>query len=465
MNVILNVNSKNECNFECKLDLKPELKPRVMKYNVRFKLEQRKDIKGKPDENGTIPLVNKKVPIQADITYSGTRLYYFTGYRIDADKFDKEQQQVRKNAIGFESQKPVPYNEINNRLRKIRAELELFFSNKTHIEDKTLIIKLLDEACKKAEKQPKDIVQGYTFFDLFQKYIEVVNISDGRKRHIKTVKCHWEKYEATIKPHITFESFNIDLLRGFERYLATDKTKPKGRNTLHTIMKITRSFWNFAIIEMKNQGTILPQVFGINGYKLPEEVYGRPIYITDFERDMIYDAKLEDTRLDWVRDVFIFQCHVGARIGDLVNFTKANVSNGVLSYIARKTKDNKPITISIPLTKVAQEIIDKYDLPDGRLLPFRSEVKYNKYLKELFEKVGLTRLVTRPNPTTRESENVRICDIASSHMARRTFIGNKYGKFSDGVLVSMTGHVNDSKALSRYYDVSDELKRRALGIS
>jgi integrase len=155
---------------------------------------------------------------------------------------------------------------------------------------------------------------------------------------------------------------------------------------------------------------------------------------------------------------------VGARVGDLFNFTKSNVNNGTLTYIARKTKDKKPVTISIPLTEVAKAIINKYDLPDGRLLLFRSSIKYNEYLKDLFEKVELTRIVTRLNPTTREPENVRICDIASSHMARRTFIGNKYGKISDGVITSMTGHVSDSRSLVRYYDVSEELKRKALGI-
>jgi integrase len=193
-------------------------------------------------------------------------------------------------------------------------------------------------------------------------------------------------------------------------------------------------------------------------------VYGRPIYITDEERDIIYTAQLEDDRLKWVRDIFIFQCHVAARVGNLFKFTKSNVNNGVLTYIARKTKDKKPVTISIPLTDTAKAILNKYDLPDGRLLPFRSSIKYNEYLKDLFEKVELNRIVTRPNPTTRGPENVRICHIASSHMARRTFIGNKYGKISDGVITSMTGHVSDSISLSRYYDVSEELKRKALGI-
>lgn len=446
------------------------LKPKfsIMKFNVKFKLEQRKDPKGSPDENGKYPLLGNRVPIFADIRYSGTRIYYFIGYRIDAVNFDPTTQMVKKNSFGYEGQKKTQYNEINNRIKKIKAELELFFAERSLIENKSIITSLLDNSCKKAEKSDKmEDVKNYEagFFNLFQKYIDVINISEGRKKHIKTVKRHWENYEKKIKRPISLESFNLDLLRGFEHFLSSDKKKPKSRNTMHSIMKMTRSFWNFTIIEMKSKGVELPTVFGKDGYKLPEEVYGKPIYITDAERDQIFNANLEDERLKWVRDVFIFQCHVGARIGDLLKFTKSNVNDGSLNYIARKTKDKKPVTISIPLTEVAKEIIGRYDLADGRLLPFRSSIKYNEYLKELFEKVELTRIVTRPNPTTREPENVRICDIASSHMARRTFIGNKYGKVSDGVLVSMTGHVNDSRALSRYYDVSDDLKRKALGIT
>ena len=432
-----------------------------MKYNVKFILEQRKDKKGVPDITGKLPLIVKKVPIFADIRYSGTRIYYFIGYRIDAANFDIVEQEARKNTSGYEGNKRIQYNEINKRIRKIKAELELFFSDKSTVPDKVSITHLLDESCKKFIKTE---VQVLDFFELFEKYLGIINISEGRKRHFKTVKNHWKSFEIDRKKAITFTNFSIDTLRDFERYLATNNEKPKGRNTLHSILKMTRSFWNFAQTEMKSKGVILPDLFGKDGYKIPEEVYGRPIYITDEERDLIYAANLEEDRLKWVRDIFIFQCHVGARVGDLFQFTKANVNNGVLSYIARKTKDHKPVSISIPLTDVAKEILSRYDLPDGKLLPFRSTIKYNEYLKDLFEKVGLTRIVTRPNPTTREPENVRICDIASSHMARRTFIGNKYGKISDGIITSMTGHVSDSRSLTRYYDVSDELKRKALGI-
>ncbi|MFZ4414889.1 MAG: hypothetical protein ACOYOV_17515, partial [Bacteroidales bacterium] len=95
---------------------------------------------------------------------------------------------------------------------------------------------------------------------------------------------------------------------------------------------------------------------------------------------------------------------------------------------------------------------------------FITDQRYNEYLKELFEKVELTRTVTRQHPTTREPEQVRLCDIASSHMARRSFVGNMFGKIDSAIIASMSGHVANSKAFTRYYDVSKELQQQAINL-
>lgn len=38
-------------------------------------------------------------------------------------------------------------------------------------------------------------------------------------------------------------------------------------------------------------------------------------------------------------DVFIFQCLIGCRVGDLLKMTPDNVVNGQIEYIPRKTKE------------------------------------------------------------------------------------------------------------------------------
>ena len=51
-------------------------------------------------------------------------------------------------------------------------------------------------------------------------------------------------------------------------------------------------------------------------------------------------------------------------------------------------------------------------------------------------------------------------EVASSHMARRTFTGELYQRVQDPNLIgSMTGHVEGSKAFARYRKVELNLKR------
>lgn len=435
-----------------------------MKHSVKIALEKRKDKTGQ--------IIIENVPLFAEICFAGNRIYYFTGYRINKDKFNEEAQQVKKNSSGKEGKRAVQYNDINDRLKKIKAELELFFQ-KTNKATKQNIITLLDVACKKAVPESTE-PEGFGFFNLFEKYLKVAEISKVRKRNINSTLNHWRRFESSRKLKITIDNVTIDLLRDFEKYLKEESTRPKARNndeqipspkgvnTIHTIMVMTRAFFNFAKKEMKQNQIAINYPFGSDGYEVPSEVYGNPIYITKEERNELFNASVSSERLKRVRDIFVFQCLIGVRVGDLCKLTKLNIQDNVLSYIPRKTKDGKPVTVNVPLSNNALDILSRYNFPDGRLLPFITDQRYNDYLKELFKEVGMTRTVTRINPTTGEPEQISLADIASSHMARRTFIGNLYGKVDTGIISSMSGHVEGSRSFTRYRVASPELQRQAI---
>ena len=112
-----------------------------MKHSVKISPERRKDKAGN--------LIETNVPVFADIRFAGTRMFYFTGYRIDMDKFDIKAQQAKKNSIGTEGNRDVQYNIINSRFKKIRAALELFFQD-VDSATKDQIKTLLDDVCSKA---------------------------------------------------------------------------------------------------------------------------------------------------------------------------------------------------------------------------------------------------------------------------------------------------------------------------
>lgn len=77
----------------------------------------------------------------------------------------------------------------------------------------------------------------------------------------------------------------------------------------------------------------------------------------------------------------------------------------------------------------------------------------------MFLAARLNRLVTIINPTTREPEIKPLNEIASSHLARRCFIGNIYKQVKDPNLVgALSGHKEGSKAFARYRQIDEEMK-------
>lgn len=229
----------------------------------------------------------------------------------------------------------------------------------------------------------------------------------------------------------------------------------RGQNAINKFLDCLRTFFLWA--QEKEEITSKNP---FRKFSIPPYQYGTPYYITVEERNQLAACELSG-RLAEQRDIFVFQCVVGCRVSDLRNLTKNSIINGVLEYIPRKTKEGKPRTVRVPLNAVALEILERYkDIPGDKLLPCISDQNYNYAIKEIFTAAGLNRYVTILNPTTREEEKRRLNEIASSHLARRCFIGNMYKRVQDPNLIGkLSGHVEGSRAFNRYRDIDEEMAR------
>ena len=140
--------------------------------------------------------------------------------------------------------------------------------------------------------------------------------------------------------------------------------------------------------------------------------------------------------------------------------------NGAIEYIPRKTKEGNPVTIRVPLNDKAKVILKKYkDSDSKKLLPFISEQKYNDAIKKAFKLAEIDRIVTILDPLTNEEVKKSIHEVVSTHMARRTFIGNIYKKVKDPNLVgALSGHKEGSKAFSRYREIDEEMKKELVSM-
>ena len=326
-----------------------------------------------------------------------------------------------------------------------------------------------------------------TFFAAFDTFLEKHKISEVRKKNFRVIYRALQRFEMWNNINLDLDTITQETLRDFEDFLRVESSyfkqdpknkkwscinknyraiyesypetrtpQPRGQNTINDILSKFRTFYLWCIDNSKTTNNPFKR------YKIEESIYGTPYYISIDERNTLYNTDLSARpQLAVQRDIFVFQCLIGCRIGDLYRFTKANVINGAIEYIARKTKDNRAITVRVPLNNIAKEILDRYANYKGKsLLPYISEQKYNKAIKEAFKLAGITRIVTIRNPTTGDEEQRPINKLASSHLARRCFVGNLYKQVKDPNLVgALSGHKQGSKAFARYREIDEEMKQ------
>ena len=315
-----------------------------------------------------------------------------------------------------------------------------------------------------------------TFFEIFDEFLQKRKLSEVRIKNFRVIKRALQRFELYTRRSkrnfaLSLDTLTPETLRDIERFLRdehilfkecptiykaipeTRTPQPRGQNTINDVFTKLRTFCLWAQEADKTSNN------PFKGFVVEECVYGTPYYITIEERNKLYKTNLSrHPSLAIQRDIFVFQCLIGCRVSDLYRMTKRNVINGAIEYVARKTKDGRPITVRVPLNTISKEILSRY--PDGEsLFPFISEQKYNVAIKRMFLAARLTRDITVINPITRESEIRPLNEIASSHLARRCFVGNLYKKVKDPNLVgSMSGHKEGSRAFARYRDIDEEMK-------
>lgn len=384
------------------------------------------------------------------------------------EKFESKEKTITKDWLkNVVENYSHPQNDVNDEKKKTFAELAEEYYTKPHggrqtslSNDQQRAYKVLIRAVSRYEGFVKFSANKLYSFD-----IDTITRTDiaGFADFLKNEKSLSERYPTQFAKLMMDYPLAIgeghSVLRG------------RGENTVKNMLDRLKSLFRY-FVEM---GYTTNRPF--DGYKIGAEHYGTPIYITISERNKIADADLstawesmdkDDKKkarmplksLLEQRDIFVFHCFVGCRVSDLIKLTEKNINNGILTYTPHKTKDagKKQVQPRIPLHEKALALIEKYKGVDtkGRLFPFITPQRYNDAIKAIFKLAGIIRNVEIRNPLTGENEFVPIDTIASSHLARRTFIGNAYFKVQDPNLIGqMSGHAEGSQAFKRYRKIED----------
>lgn len=481
---------------------------------TEFRISSRKDANGKSQIIVKLTISRQQRPC------------FKSGVFINPDFFKPIQETKRGFIYGIVPPKKGRLNVLEvKEANEAKAKIESFVSRLTHIcneisgSNESLTKETIDEAMalmgdtptdkitynaivearQKKENHSSVSVDTSSFFGMMNYYLQKKQFSNDQYKGYKVLMRSLARYQYFVRMTdkerkgftLNIQTLDKATIEDFFDYLANEKNlsqeyetifaklltdypveaTPKhknskigerGENTIKKLKKKLKAFFNW-LNDMEYTDNR-----PFKGIEIKSEVYGTPYYLTLEERNTIADHDFSTSKhLQTQRDIFIFQCLIGCRVSDLLSMTYDNLINGAIEYIPRKTKDKNPVVVRVPLNGRALALVEKYMGVDakGRLFPFISSQKYNEAIKEILTACEINRLVTILNPTTGKEEQRPINKVASSHMARRTFIGNLYKKVKDPNLIgSLSGHTEGSRAFARYRDIDEDIKKEVVSL-
>lgn len=437
---------------------------------IRFLI--RTSVKFKPTD------LESKVPLSLRFK-EGTSIDKFlvTKILVNPNLWDSKNQQIKSRMVCDEEMRQM----VDTEVTAIRRFFEDAYQHDRDNIDKNWPKLILDKYYNPLKYKQETVEEKKTLLSLYDYYLEMHPLSDIRIRNNRVVMRVLQRYELFVrlthprKRKFTLYIDDVDqtMLHDIWKYVKNEHiyrdnypelfeaapekrpSKPRGENTLIDYFCKIRTFFRWCY----DNG--LTQNRPFDKFHLDEPVYGTPVFITLEERDKLLDTDFtDDARLAMQRDIFVFQTLIGCRVSDLYALTRDNIINDAVEYIAGKTVDGNPRTIRVPLNSISRGILDKYRYREGKsLFPFTAQQDYNEDIKEVFKRAGLDRMVTILNPTTRRQEQKKLYEVASSHMARRTFVGNLYLETKDkGLVATLSGHDPNSDAFNRYWAPNEEVR-------
>ena len=158
--------------------------------------------------------------------------------------------------------------------------------------------------------------------------------------------------------------------------------------------------------------------------------------------------------LEAAKDWLLISCYTAQRISDFMRFNSSmiRIQNGKKHIVFKQVKTG--LTVSIPLHSKVIEILAK----NNNEFPKRiSDAKYNEYIKEVcriakIEDVILggkiSNLGTEENPIWRkEIKEYKKYELICSHVGRRSYATNNFGKMPTSYLKTITSHKTEEQLL------------------
>ena len=377
-----------------------------------------------------------------------------TGVKIYPDHWNEKRQEA------YISVRLSEIDNINNTIvnKKITKLKEYFIEFKhylcMHPDEIGESMKLLKQHIYK-DKMKKELQKPVTF--IMKQIIEAKTCAESSK---KQYRSNIDKFERFLKENEipnTWESMNLDTINRYQKQIIKENPLHP-HNTLRNIIKGTI----FNLLGIADKRLDIPFKWSdsnLNSFEFVKDKSNKELadnkkvslteeQLNKFYKHIITGTERQIKKYTEIRDLFILQCLVGQRIGDMQKFfngdNEMDEEAGTISIIQQKTKARA----IIPLLPLAKEIISKYE--NKELLYYKERKSIvNEALKEVAEQAGLDEPITYEENGIKQTQP--LYKLLHTHTARHTFITIlcRKGIPKETVIIA-TGH-EDTKMIDKVY--------------
>ena len=388
---------------------------------------------------------NGNCTIYMQFIYRGRRLFYSFGETVRPEDWDKGKQVIKKKNATTQNGKFA----INDLLANLKKICEKTYNES--LKNGTPEPEVLKDAMDRFINQNHNEIGKPTLFDLADRFIAGEIKHRGKDKSVSSLKNYAAvtKHLKEFDKHLNFESVTLDFFYKYVSFL--EKKKGLAINTVAKDISILKVFMGEAV----DLGYTTNMQFKHKKFAYGE-VETENIYLTEVELHSLYNFKIPNSKLEQVKDLFIFGAWTGLRISDFNKVKPENIVNIDGDYFIKTVTQKTKEPVIIPCNPVVLDIFNKYSHNANRLPKSISGQKFNDYIKQACKLAGLTetgRLISQPDAI--------LGDKVSSHTARRSFATNYYLQGFPAIdLMKITGHKTE-KAFMKYIKVSklDTAKR------
>lgn len=367
-----------------------------------------------------------------------------THLRISGDDWDKERQRPANIYL-------KKHKKLNAKLDRLKKELAEHIREKRS-EKKQIQQRILAREIKAVCNGLSSDLPENSLLYYMKWYIDVKKelICHSTYKRYKVFYHLLERFEGFVCKKLYVEEINVDFIKDF---MVFGKEEEYSENTIYRTIHFVKTILNFA--ERKGIRTFVREL-EIRREKQKKEV------ITLTEKEIV-QIKYTDVpeRLQAAKDWLLISCYTGQRFSDFMHFDtkKLKEVNGkmCLAFVQQKTKKD----ILLPLHPTVLNALQRNENNFPRLMDIQH---YNNEIKEIAKLANLKESVKarkRLGFRTKEIEAEK-WEVLSSHIGRRSFATNFYGKIPTPLLMESTGHSTEQMFL-RYINPVD--KDRILSLS